>query len=77
MFASFQEWFNAGGLPALLITIGCAYLAVKVTSAVIRTIVSIVAALAAVYVLCPQLYFQLADWIATGIGAISAISGVM
>lgn len=71
---SFQEWLSAGGIPALLITVGFIYLAVKATGAVIRILASAIAMFAALYMLCPQLYFQLAEWITAGVGAVAALA---
>ena len=71
---SFQEWLSAGGIPALLITVGFIYLAVKATGAVIRILASAIALFAALYMLCPQLYFSLAEWVTAGVGAVAALA---
>lgn len=74
LVGSFQEWLNVGGIPALLITVGFMYLAVKATGAAIRILASAIAMFAALYMLYPQLYFQLAEWVTAGVGTIAALS---
>ena len=74
LIGSFQEWLSAGGIPALLITVGFMYLAIKATGAALRILASAVAMFTALYMLCPQLYFQLAEWITAGVGAAAALA---
>ena len=50
------------------------YLAIKATGAALRILASAVAMFAALYMLCPQLYFQLAEWITAGVGAVAALA---
>ena len=74
LVSSFQEWFLAGGLPALLITVGFMYLAIKATGAAIRILASAIAMFSALYMLCPQLYCRLAEWGTAGVGAVATLA---